>query len=769
MNHALRISAGAIAIVLVLLAAGCAGRGSGSSGGVNPQPPVEPPVEPPGEPRDWGSIPPEPRGPGEVVSAPFVAQIDIVNDGAAREETLFASVPFAWGHAPNLDGLTIAGHDTAWRVLQRWPDRSVRVAQAQWRESLAGNDSITHTVASFGNRLLGDFQPHPVFAAGLPDFGSDVSDRFGVVYTATATGNGEVLQETPLARVRRWRTYHRAAAGVGIDRDFLTSTFYVTEFRDEPVVLVDWVLGNDYLGADDPNGSTDPELYPLGDVDVNEARFRHRNADLALSYRAVAEGIGAAVPAADGFEAIPVMQNTFVGDGQTRRYRFLLLRDDPAATPVQVAAARAAANQRIDSPVQTLATRDSWQQTHALGLLGGPAVGPTDAAVRADIDWNDWTNGNHFGTWGSHGDVKSTGQTGTPRNHPITPALVHALQSHDLRLLTQVEQLAWIQAARPYHLHGLRVENDDPVLLWSGVPGPENWSPESFGRRNILQQGLYENYRVRANAGERAHDFSPFDVEHWSMEAVFDYWTITGDAWAQAELRLLGENLRGLLRPVDFFTSTGMSARAEGWCMQGFVQAFLATDQLRFRDAALDRAHDIVDRDRTKNGPHRALSISSTDPRTMWPGSHEFYMPWQHGGVLQGYLAGWKFFGDPLLLEICEDVSLTVQYGWVRNVVDPIFGVVADGLRYYVPLTHEGQPVLPTVFDISHGVSFGDSPLGGAHTFLTSGLLLLHQASQDPASKARALEYGELLLQAPLSDDDRWNKWFFTVPAAWNH
>jgi hypothetical protein len=60
---------------------------------------------------------------------------------------------------------------------------------------------------------------------------------------------------------------------VGINRDFLSSTFYVTEFRDQPVVMVDWLLGNDYLGADFPNGSTDPNKYPLGSIDVNAAAF----------------------------------------------------------------------------------------------------------------------------------------------------------------------------------------------------------------------------------------------------------------------------------------------------------------------------------------------------------------------------------------------------------------------------------------------------------------------------------------------------------------
>src|SRR5262249_49923352 len=155
----------------------------------------------------------------------------------------------------------------------------------------------------------------------------------GVAYRATWQAATEVVQETPLVRVQRHRGYHRSTGAPGIRRDYLTSTFYVTEFRDQPVALVDWVLGNDYLGADDPHGSHDPNLYPLGGVDVRAAMFLQRGSDLALPYRPATEAIAPGAPTADGFTAFPVLQDTFLGDGQTRRYRFLLLRDDPAAAP----------------------------------------------------------------------------------------------------------------------------------------------------------------------------------------------------------------------------------------------------------------------------------------------------------------------------------------------------------------------------------------------------------------------------------------------------
>ena len=739
-------------LALSLLAA-CGGGGGG--GATTSPPPVTP--------RDWGPIPTELRQPGDLAPASYVARIEVQNRGGARTETVCASVPFPWGRVTDLNNWTLAGRSTAWRVLQRWPDRSVRVAQAQWVETLAANATLELDVVP-GPAMAGPFVPHAVFDTGLPWFGSEVEDTFGAVHGAGWTDSAVVLHETPLLRVRRFRTYHGSPTS-SLGRSYLSATYYLTEFSQQPWVLADCVLGNDYLGADSPNGSSDPNLYPLGDIDVKAARFVTTQWNQSLPYRGSSEGIGTPVVAGTT-TTFPLLQNTFLADGQTRRWRFLLLRDDWRQSAAMQAVQRASAAAAIGAPLLPLATHASWRATHALGLLGGPGTAPSDAAVQANIDWNDWSAASHFGPWGGHGDPLQTGQTGTPRNHPLSPPLAHAVQSRDSRLLVVLEQMAWVQALRPLHLYGLRVADSDPLFLWGGLPG--QFSPESLGRRRLLTNDPYAAYRTLVPAGAaRTHGFEPFDVEHWSTDLLFDYWTVTGDAWAREELRQLGETLRSVLRPTGYYTSTMLPARAEGWLMQGFVQTFLATDDLRLRDAALDRLHDIVLRDRARDAS-RALAVQGSDPRTGWPAPNTFYMPWQHGAVLYGCLAGWKFFGDPLCLELCNDVARCVEYAWVRNVTVPTLGFVQNGLRFYVPMTRDGVPVAPSFFDASLGIQFGDDPLGGGHSFLLGGLLMLAQTATDAGERARAQQFGELLLQAPLSDQDRWNKWFSAVPTPWN-
>ena len=742
------------------------GSGGGGSGGGGSGPEPLPQV-------NWGPIPPGPRLPGEVVAASFLPEFAVRNRGQNRTQLVRVSIPFPWTQVHDLSQYSVEGHDTAWQRLQDWPDGSVRVAQAQFMATIVAGETVNYRIVEQPATLAGAFSRHPVFAAGLPEFGAEVHDTFGVSYRHFATGPSETLQETELMRVRRMRGYHQATSGPGIGRDYLTSTYYVTEFRDQSMLVVDWILGNDYLGADNPAGSFDPNLYALGPVDVNYAAFLYRESDvdLAMAYRGAYEGVGAATSTGSGHVAFPVLQNCYFGDGMTRRYRFVLMVDDAAATPAEQAVARASAQEMVLAPLYPLAKLESWQQTHAMGLLGGPLDGPSNSVSRAAHDHDSWANTNHFGPFGSHGDIKITGQTGTPRNGPVSVDLAHAIQSADDRLLLVLEQKAWIQALRPYHLYGLRVEDEDNILLWDGVPlypGSRDLSAESLGRRAIYASDPHPGYRTRVQSGSqhRAYGFEHFDNEHWSSDLVFDYWTVSGDAWAKEEMRQLGESLRGLMRPFGY-TGDIQATRSEGWIMQGLVQSFLATGDDRFRDFALDRLHQILEPQRPTPNPSGALGYSNSSVRTGYPTPHEFYMPWQHGALLYGYLAAWKIFGDPGFLAICEDAARCVDYAWVTNYQDPVLGLVENGLRYYVPVTYQWNPVPANAFDPTVGIEWGDTPLGGAHVFLVGGMMLLADTTSSGEIRDHCIQYGSLLSPRPYNESTWWSRWHYIVPPHW--
>lgn len=198
--------------------------------------------------------------------------------------------------------------------------------------------------------------------------------------------------------------------------------------------------------------------------------------------------------------------------------------------------------------------------------------------------------------------------------------------------------------------------------------------------------------------------------------------------------------------------------------MQGFAQCYLATRDASVKDYAMRRVNEIVDVQRRKNHPSKAMTFQGTYPSTGWPSANEFFMPWQHGAVLYGYLGAYRAFGDIALLDIAEDVVDTVQYSWVTNVQSSSFGLVPNGLRYYVPVTYNGAPIPADYWDAyNYGILFGDSPLGGAHTFLVGGLHLLATMSPDASVRTRAQLYGGMLL-GPASTMNRWDKWNYCVP-----
>jgi hypothetical protein len=701
----------------------------------------------------------------------------VVNYAATpRTETVRASVPFPEGMVTDLARVGVRGTLCAWLPMQTWPDGTVRVAQAQFTEDFAPGETKSYEVGRDVGTLQGGFEPNEWIATlgQTIELGARVTDTFGKRYEASVRLGGRVVQETYLIRVTHQRVYHRCLDGPGIGRDYLTSQFYVTEYRDMPFVVVDWILGNDYLGVDAPNGDPDPNLYPLGGVDVNRAQFLARGDSETQPYLPDLHAI-TGPEFVDGWTAFTVLTDDTIGDAQTRRYRFLVRVEHQNATDDVKAKWRSTFASAVTDELFALADLDTWQKTEALNLHGGPIKGPTDSATRAVGDYTRWRNTNHFGAWGSFGDVKFSGTTGTPRNTPASEDLVHAIQGDYPRLLLVLQQKAWAQAQRDYHVHGLQVAADQQILLWDMppiYPGSRDLSRESLGRRALWRNDPYLPYRSRVPlSSNRAHGWNYYDHEHWTTDLLFDYWSVTGDAWAKDEIAHLGQCLRGLMRLSHYATRFIQSVRAEGWTMAGFVQTYLATGDAAIKSYALRRIHEVTDPQRMSSHPSKCFTAQGNYAGTRFPGNHKFYMPWQHGAVLYGYLAAHRFFEDEASLRICEDVVTAVEYAWVTNYRDPVNGqIIPEGLRYYCPIEYEGVPIPPDYWDQDPtiGARWGDSPLGGAHIFLIGGLHMLALWTERSDVRDKALYYGgKLLGSLPPDSAARWSKWRFVIPQDW--
>jgi hypothetical protein len=732
----------------VLLLAGC-GSGGGETGGS-------------GTPGDRLGVP--------VESLDFT--FDVENTSSqARRETVCVSVPFPEGRVWDLGDFGVPDHQTAWLPLQRWTDESIRVAQAQFTADLPANQKTSFQIVAGTSAANGGFAQHPWVAARGSNLriGARVHDTFGHAYEAEISGAGEELQATRLIRVRRWHLYHESTTGGGIGRDYLTSTFYVTDYRDTPFVVVDWIFGNDYRGIDDTTGLTDPNWFPLGPVDVNDVSFAIGGADDVQPYLQSWHQIEAAVAAGDGRSLYRVMASDWIGEGQTRRYRFLVRIDDPNASAGERTAWANRFEAFRDGPARSLLNREAWTACKAPGLLAGPCAGPENAAYRADAFIRGWLGLPEFSTWGSFGDVKGTNTTGTPRNGPLGQDIGYALQSGDFRLLLALEQKAWAQAQRPYHLWQLEVGSEEDIMLWDGVPLSldNRWArelaPQSLGRRALRANDPWAAYRTRITVDGDPHGWNPFDIGHWTTDLLYEHWTLTGDEWCREEMRVLAECIRGTMHHHgNYASSVTLQPRGEGWIMWSLVQCYLATGDERLKEFALLRASRVVDRDRLKDHPSKALRADGPDPRSRFPGNdYTWFFTWQHGAVMQGYAAAYKFFDEPLFLEIAEDCVDTIAYSSVSNYTDPTTNWHwVLGIRWSTLVTYEGQYV-----PVTHLDSVMPIPMASSERYmLLSGLFGVSELTGDAVLAEDARRRGRLFQYVGQIDDRRWDKWHFTVP-----
>ena len=338
--------------------------------------------------------------------------------------------------------------------------------------------------------------------------------------------------------------------------------------------------------------------------------------------------------------------------------------------------------------------------------------------------------------------------------------------SNNPQLIEKLEQMAWAQAMRPYHLYGLKVGDEQQIFLPGGTP-LLSAPGEHLGRKELRDRDPYSAYRSLSRGHRNAHGWDAFDLEHWSTDLLFDYWTVRGDAWAQEELRQLGQSLKSLMRLRDFPTQSIQSTQAEGWCMQGFAQVYQATHDTSIKDYALRRVNEIVAVERRRDHPSRALTFQANDPATQYPMENEVFMPWQHGAVLYGYLGAYRAFDESMLLNIAEDVATTVEYAWVSSMNHPNMGWIENGLRYHVPVSHGGMPVPANYWDhLASGASLGSSPLGGAHELLVGGLHLLADNTSEPDVRSKALHYGQMIKDA-APHSARWSKWLYCTPSTY--
>ncbi len=669
----------------------CAG-GLRAQGGGNEEPPSSA-TRPAGEPRTL-----------------VLARFGVRNPSPRpRLELLRASVPFAEGRVRKLDDLRVQGFPTAWRALTRWPDGSVQWAQAQFFCRLGpleqrGFAVVPKEPGESPGRLPERCAPGPrllrILVGGVLE--TEVEDPFGAIYRCRIGPDGrdgtfETLVATPYLQVWRFHGWHRPIPGTGqkteegargLGRDFLSVTAYLSLEHGMEHARLLLILGNDYLGADDPAGRDDPNLRPLGTVRLRRFSLRVRTKELAFVPRFIRENaLKPPIEEKEGFrqDLLGPGEGIYLGDASCKGFPFVLFAPEGGprkapASPLELLR-RQTAQAMAELPLRPMPDLSDVRKSLALNAHGGPAP-LADAKQRALAAYARWRDTKHFGPFGTWGDTPHSATTGTPRNRTIGLDLAVRAQSPELMLVA--EGFCLQQLLRPYHLWKLRVEPEDDIYL-EGLPKYNGgWiSAETLGRSKLPPET--ERYRKGLKLPWNGpYGMNAFDFEHFTVDKLYDYYCLTGEAWVREELRMLGEQLMALLRPRKYFWSRAGSPRGEGWCLKALVLCWLATGDDRLKRHAIDRLVRIQDKGRGKP-PNAYAARQGPHPLAFGKGVY-WDAPWQEAAYVMGMHAGWRYFRHPLFRTIAIDVAgYMARQGWVEGVGPKYFVDVDDPSRYKLP------------------------------------------------------------------------------------
>jgi hypothetical protein len=524
--------------------------------------------------------------PGGSVGKKKIGFVSILNEHDIDRKQVYykVSVPFAESlkvtKAQLVNNSTstygIDNKATSWRVLEYWPDdikndKYVKLALAMFYDDVPRNTIKKLDVMSDVTTVADPFRENAWVTAlnGRGKFAIETVDSNNVLYRGEIdifdSTQGKVLYSGTYERVRYYRVYCTStdknaikypdttnnpqyagkipASIEGKPRDFLSASFYVTDYQYSPFVKVEFLAGNDYLGSDNPNSEsdpTDPNYYPLGNIKFREIRIKFPFAwNSVLNNEAQkAEPFTDKTTGQDGYYIIrrenrqhqvivryekgdgnsPVLswengETPHLFDGQVVKVdlRVFLPHDQAdSASSAQWKSEFGPVGIRDDFGI---ASSELWAESNAYSLIGTPfipknavfkAVAKVRAANAASGYYNEQVmvkdTRNHtnkltfyryFGPFGLYRDTGPGATTGTPRNHYITKGLYYAIIGENPGVIKEVEGLAKASNLRGFHLHNLDPFN---YIDSNNRPGMNFWDAVTFSNRDNRFDGKGYNF-----------------------------------------------------------------------------------------------------------------------------------------------------------------------------------------------------------------------------------------------------------------------------------
>jgi len=368
-----------------------------------------------------------------------------------------------------------------------------------------------------------------------------------------------------------------------------------------------------------------------------------------------------------------------------------------------------------------------------------------------------WQGTDHFGPFGSWGSVKWSQTTGTPLNTTCTTEFFHAIKGQNPYIIRPLMGKALQEfPMRPIHYWGLDIKLDDDIFLWELARASGDKLGRIFGKYGTSEDPYLE---VRPKEYFKDGHWNPWfvphgwtapDTEHWSIDNLYDYYMLTGDIWARTEINTYTEALFGFMRPQKYTTQWLQAARAEGWCMKAWAQAYNVLELPKIK-AYMENRLAKAEEQRFRSPDPMALSAQPIHPNwSGWPAGTRGFMTWQHGAVILGYLLAWREIEDARALTIATEVMDCMNKSLVM-----VGG--EKKMRYYTPIrAADGASLPPNYFDNLPGQPHTGGFPGGTFQFLATPLSWLMDVAPNGAWRELATQLFKLIENPNPDIDDKW-------------
>ncbi|MFH0945239.1 MAG: hypothetical protein V2A76_08585 [Planctomycetota bacterium] len=274
-----------------------------------------------------------------------------------------------------------------------------------------------------------------------------------------------------------------------------------------------------------------------------------------------------------------------------------------------------------------------------------------------------FTNQSYSFGWTEFGEqiwARNTHTTGSPRNkltyfdNFATTGSQSAFRMSELFALHSRD-------LRTYHIDKFVKEQHPGAVLWEGLP-PWSHSTDKLGR-DSLDPALGPH---RAGIPSGGHGWNGFDIEHFTMDDLYEHYLMTGDLVTLDALKEAGECMRTW--PVYSQVSQPGTTRGIGWGMRGLLKIYQVTGNPELLETANDLLASVYATYGQAPSPSTGIVyhyITKYPPHANHIADDEYDLPWQLAVVIHGMMLHHRETGNPLSRQLALDVAdYLVDYGW---------------------------------------------------------------------------------------------------------